>query len=265
MLVGADLGPGAPTVTFETKVWEGDFRTVLDEERLGRAIAHNSWSFTTRVVYVNNVDNPSRVLRLARRLVAAGVLDDVVLVDEHATAALNHFGVSRSDLGRGYVYSISELVGLFLCETDYLLHFAGDSTIRQPADWMPAALDLLGRRPDVAVVNLSWTPDRSAVEAESFARDGDFLLGYGFSDQMYLVRSSDFKQPIYGESHPDSQRYPEYGGELFEKRVDAWMRRRQRLRATWTPGHYVHENIAAPQRSLARRVVRKAVRVSRTL
>ncbi len=260
MVVGDESAP-APSITFETKVWEGDYRIVLDEVRLGRAIAHNSWSFASRIVYVNNVDNSRRVLQRGRRLVDNGVLDDVVLVDDHAQAALDHFGLSKSDLGRGYVYSISELVSLFLCETDYLLHFAGDTMLREPADWVPPALDLLGRRPDVAVVNVSWTPDVRLVEAESSARDGDFLLGYGFSDQMYLVRSAEFEQRIYAESHPDSARYPEYGGELFEKRVDAWMRNHKKLRATWTASHYVHENIRHP-RSAAQLALAKVMRVA---
>lgn len=235
-----------PTVTFETKVWEADYRVVLTEQRLAAAVSRNCFQFERRVVHVNNVDNPRAVRRRARSLVDAGFVDDVVFVEDHATSALDHFGLAESDLGRGYVYSISELVSLYLATTDYVLHFAGDTILSEPYDWLPAALDLLRRRTDVAVVNASWTADLAAVEAESDERDGDFLLGYGFSDQMYLVRSSEFSERIYGESHPASDRYPDYGGELFEKRVDSWMRNHQRRRATWTGGHYAHENIRAP-------------------
>ena len=227
-------------------MWEGDYRVVLTEERLAAAVGHNCFPFATRVVYVNNVDNPRAVHRRAQVLVDAGVVDDVVFVEDHANSALDHFGLTAADLGRGYVYSISELVSLHLATTDYVLHYAGDTVLSQRFDWLPGALDLLARRQDVAVVNASWTPDLAAVEAESEERDGDFLLGYGFSDQMYLVRTSEFSQRIYGESHPASDRYPDYGGELFEKRVDSWMRNHQRLRATWAGGHYAHENIRAP-------------------
>ncbi|PKH37659.1 hypothetical protein SAMN05192575_101671 [Nocardioides alpinus] len=258
----AEVGPTGPTVTFETKVWEGDYRTILDRARLDAVISHNSWDFTARIVHVNNVDDPDQALSIGRALVADGVLDEVVLVDEHATDALNHFGLTRNDLGRGYVYSISELVSLYLCRTDYLLHLSGDTTPSGRVDWIPSALELLERRPEIAVANLSWTPDLSMVEAESSGRDGEFLLGYGFSDQMYLVRAAEFGQRIYGETHPASERYPEYGGELFEKRVDAWMRNHQRLRATWTSGHYVHENIR-PAPSRMRRVLGRVKRATR--
>ena len=236
----------APSVTFETKVWEEDFRVVLDGARLERAVGFNCYEFASRVVYVNNVDNPRAVGRRGRSLVANGVLDEVVFVEDHAQSALDHFGITREDLGRGYLYSISELVSLFLSRTDYVVHFAGDTLLSRPLPWLPPALDLLRRRPDVAVVNVSWTSELSAVALEAQSRDGDFLLGYGFSDQMYLVRTSEFSRRMYSESHPASERYPEYGGELFEKRVDSWMRNHGRLRATWTGGHYVHENIRLP-------------------
>lgn len=232
-----------PAVTFETKVWEGDYRTILDARRLDYAVSSNRFPFTSRQVFVNNVDDPQHAMRLGRRLVSDGVVDDVVLVEEHAAATLAHFDLTREELGRGYVYSISELVSLFLCRTEYLLHFSGDTLLSEPCDWMSDALEILARRADVAVVNLSWTADLGAVESESVARDGGFLLGYGFSDQMYLVRAPEFADRIYGESHAASERYPEYGGELFEKRVDAWMRNHGRLRATWMGSHYEHANI----------------------
>ena len=53
---------------------------------------------------------------------------------------------------------------------------------------------------------------------------------------------SDFKDRIYYEHHPDSQRYPAYGGELFEKRVDAWMRTNGFLRCTYKHGSYIPRN-----------------------
>lgn len=252
----------APGVSVETKVWEGDWRVVLDPAWIEAVVTRSRFDFARRTVFVNNVDAPPRVLRRARRLVDAGLVDDVVLVEEHADDALARFGLTREALGRGYVYSISELVSLHLCRTEHLLHFSGDSLLAQPYDWVPAALDLLERRPEVAVVNASWTPDLAAVEAESSDRDAEFLLGQGFSDQMYLVRTTDLARPVYGETHPASERYPAYGGELFEKRVDAWMRNHDRLRATWTGGHYVHENIR-PAPSLRRRVVGRVGRALR--
>jgi hypothetical protein len=66
-------------------------------------------------------------------------------------------------------------------------------------------------------------------------------VGFGFSDQCFLVRTADFRAPIYNELNDLSARYPGYGGELFEKRVDAWMRNHGFLRATFKHGTYLHE------------------------
>jgi hypothetical protein len=69
---------------------------------------------------------------------------------------------------------------------------------------------------------------------------------------MYLVKTADFKAPIYNETHPESERYPEYGGELFEKRVDSWMRRHDYQRLTFKHGSYIHKNF--PKNRLKRKM-----------
>ena len=104
------------------------------------------FSFAHRVVFINNVDSPRRVLQQAERLVAAGVIDQAVLMD-HAESALQHFGLTAAALGRGYVYSISELVSLSLAQSEYVLHFAGDSLLAEPCEWLTPSLELLEKRP----------------------------------------------------------------------------------------------------------------------
>ena len=47
---------------------------------------------------------------------------------------------------------------------------------------------------------------------------------------MLLGKHHDFKAPIYNEANPVSERYPKYGGETFEKRVDSWIRNHKYLR-----------------------------------
>jgi hypothetical protein len=93
------------------------------------------------------------------------------------------------------------------------------------------------------VANLTWNANYTEAEAESFSSDDDFFIGYGFSDQNYLVRTSDFRSPdVYHETNPESARYPGYGGELFEKRVDSWMRNHDYYRLTYRHGAYEHRN-----------------------
>ena len=57
------------------------------------------------------------------------------------------------------------------------------------------------------------------------------------------MRTSDFRAPIYGRWHPSSARYPTYGLDGFERRVDSWMRSEGYLRATYRHASYQHRNL----------------------
>lgn len=226
-------------VTYETKVWEGDWRKVLRPECLGTNIARCNMPLK-RTVLINNVDNPTIVADHCNNLHALGLIDLYVQVDHYALSALTHFELKAADFGDGYRYSIAELVSIYTCQTPYLLHFSGDSMISPdtPPDWLSKAIRVLESNPVIACVNLSWNNRHDEVAANSFAEDDDCFYGYGFSDQMYLIRTKDFIFPIYSNTHPGTAAH--HHGEIFEKRVDAWMRCTHRPRATLKLGSYIH-------------------------
>ena len=245
------------TITFETKVWEGDWQALLLAHRLERMIARSGHDFARRVVHINNVDEPRHAIAAAERLVARGVLTEFVVVADHAQAALDFFGVSKDSFGRGYIYSIAELVALYLCRTDYLLHYSGDSMPGRGGAWIDRAIARMQADRGIKVANPTWSGRYDEARAESSSEDDAFFIGQGFSDQCYLVPTADFRAPIYGESHPDSERYPVFADNLFEKRVDAWMRTHGHRRITWKHGSYRHRNIRGapgPLRRLGGRI-----------
>jgi hypothetical protein len=172
------------------------------------------------------------------------VLSEYINVEEHAQNALDHFELSKESLGSGYYYSIAELVSLYLSKTDYLLHFSGDSLIAKEThkNWLELGLRVLEADPQVKVVNLSWDKYCKKEIEEKISETADYWNSIGFSDQMYLVRTEDFRGKIYNHHHPYSDRYPKYGGELFEKRVDSWLRVNEFYRATLKNGRYIHRN-----------------------
>ena len=235
------------SLTVETKVWEKDWRFILKKGLIKKVMLGLGQSASKRLLLINNVDRPTEVARYADQLIHEGVLDDYLFVDDYASAALDFFKITKDDLGKGYYYSIAELVSIFLCETDYLAHFSGDTVGQDgmPSNWFDTAVELLIERPDVSVVNLAWDLKFSEVDKDAMFLEEIFAYGYGFSDQMYVIRSMEFKDQIYSYSHPDSDRYPKYGGELFEKRVDSWMRVENRLRATSRKCGYRHANFPA--------------------
>lgn len=250
-------------VTFETKCWENDWRHILHPSRLELLARRNTFPFRERVLMVNNVKRLSLVCRHAERATATGAFSKYVVVEEHAREALDYFGLSRAELGIGYKYSIAELVSIFLCRSEYLCHFAGDCIPTGPEDWIAPSLELMSRDARIKVCNPAWDYDEAKSEA---AEENDlFYIGYGFSDQCYLVRTTDFQDRIYGETHPNSKRYPEYGGELFEKRVDSWMQNHRYLRATSKHASFLHRNWSKAPPSKMERLKHRMVRLSFSL
>jgi hypothetical protein len=232
---------GTPSVSFETKCWEQDWEVLLKTDRLEQMIRRNCFDFSRRVLIINNVDHPAEVMGHAQAAVDRGVLTAFYLVADHADDALRFLQIERDTFGPGYVYSIAELVGVYLCTTDFLLHFSSDSMLRDPIDWVTPTVATLSRVPQLGAGNPMWHHEWPG--RESVGQDSNFYVGRGFSDQCYLVRTADLRAPVYNEKHPWSERFPQYGGELFEKRVDSWMLNHKYFRLTYKHARYDHENI----------------------
>lgn len=232
------------TITLETKVWENDWELILKTSRLKELVNRCKHQFDKKILYINNVKDPLEVESYAQRWIDKGVIDQFVHVHEHADAALAFFNLSKEKLGKGYYYSIAELVSIYLTETTHLLHFSSDAIPEKniPLNWLNQGIQILQENPQIKVFNLTWDKKYNEAQNESVSEDSNAYLGYGFSDQMYLIRTADFKAHIYEEVNAASERYPSYGGELFEKRVDSWMRNHQFLRATYKHGSYLHQN-----------------------
>jgi hypothetical protein len=237
-------------VTFETKCYEKDWEILLKTGRLEAMISRNCYEFAERILYINNVLDPDKVRRYADLLTERGVISGHVLVDDYADEALAFFGLGRDSFNGGYYYSIQELVGIYLCRTEYLLHFSGDSLLDGPFSWIEKGISVLERDRRIRTVNCVWNRKYDEARDNAVEKTADFMIGSGFSDQCYLLRTSDFKARIYEENNPASERFPRYGGELFEKRVDAWARNNGYLRATYKHGSYLSKNF--PRHKLLR-------------
>ena len=246
-----------PTVTLETKCWEHDWRHILEGEWLRLLAERNTYPFSEKILMINNVRKLSVVSKYAERAIQQGWLTKYIIVEEHAAEALDFFSISRESLGVGYCYSIAELVGIFLCRSDFLLHYAGDCMPAAASDWVSRAMRLMSQDSRIKVCSLYPGEDHGGAKPDLLGETEDFYIGQGFSDQCYLVRTEDFRRRIYNESHPASARYPKYGGELFEKRVDSWLRNHVHLAASFKHAHYVHKNWPLPPLARLHRKLRK--------
>jgi hypothetical protein len=234
------------SVTFETKVWEKDYEIILKSGRLNKVIQRCHYPFQEKKLFINNVSDLYKVQKLADQLIHHSVIDQYIVVEDYAKEALDFFALTKENLGKAYYYSIAELVSIYLCKTQYLLHFSGDSIPMRNhhPQWLNHLIEKLESSPEISVANLLWNNKNNEAEHEALKKDALFYIGYGFSDQMYLIRTNEFRQKIYNEINNASNHYPSYGGELFEKRVHSYMLNHQRLRATYIHSSYKHRNFS---------------------
>ncbi len=225
---------------------------MLKTTHLDQMVANCNYPFARRQLIINNVRDEERVQSLAAQKVRARVVDDVFCVSEYAQRALNEYCITDGFAG-GYNYSIAEIVGIYCCTTKYLLHFSSDSYIPKEfcnSDWIRRAIAIMEERPDIVVANPTWNYEWENAKAESDNEMDGFYVGYGFSDQCYLINTEVFKGNIYNYHHRESLRYPEYGGELFEKRIDSFMRCNGLHRITAKDVSYISRNITFVQKCL---------------
>lgn len=239
---------GSQRVTFETKCYEKDWQSLICKGQIEKMIDHCNYEFEKRVLYINNVSDYKKVKKAADKLVGRKIIDRYVIVKELADFALETLGIDGNSFNGGYYYSIAELVSIYLCTTDYLLHFSGDSLIEKiNKDWISSAISLFEKENRIIVANPLWDNKYDEAKRESFEEDDNWWYSYGFSDQCYLIKAKMFQSKIYNESNKLSNRYPAYGGELFEKRVDSYLRNHNYVRITNKQVSYFHQNIKINQ------------------
>jgi hypothetical protein len=244
-------------LTFETKVWEKDWEYILKDGYLETMISNCNYKFEKKHLIVNNVNNRSVVEKHCKEKIQTGVIDAYFFVEDFANEVLTHFDISLDSFKGGYYYSIAELVGIFKCKTKFLLHFSSDSYIEDKSNWISSAIEIMNEDKNIFVANPTWNKRYDEAENEKVGEIKDFYIGYGFSDQCYLIRTDDFNNEIYNEKNIESNRYPQYGGELFEKRVDAFMRNNQKFRITHKHSSYISKNF--PKSWIVRKVLRKYI------
>ena len=95
------------TITFETKVWENDWKIMLKTNRIKQMIDRCHHSFDEKILYINNVHDVDAVRRAADLLVKNQTITKYVEVDQYANETLEFFSLSKEKLGKGYYYSIA--------------------------------------------------------------------------------------------------------------------------------------------------------------
>ncbi len=233
-----------PRVCIETKCWQGDYKTILHSGYLSEIFNRNLYPFDNRILFINNISPTHWTLigDLANDRLLDKEIDSFYFVDNYVDSALIRFKLTKESLGCGYVYSSAELVSLITMkeQADFIVHYSSDSILERKYDWITLALELFDKHHDLLVVNPCWNGRYYEAKNESIAEHSTHYLGYGFSDQCYMVKVNSIISADLNCTHPASDRYPRHGGESFEKRVDSFMRTNGLLRATLKDISYIH-------------------------
>jgi hypothetical protein len=244
-------------VDFVVNTFERTYRTVLAPGFMEGVIRSHCFPFAKRVLLINNVEDRDGAARMAQTLRQRGEITEFYFVSDLLDATLRAAGLTRKEIEPNVHYTDCSLVAIFLKGSDYVVYCDADVRLKPPCDWISPSLSIMERDPRIAVTNPNWQQQTLAAEAREF--ENGFGIGYGFSDQLYMVRRSEFAQPIYSFNAPISLRYPmSECGRIFEQRVDSYMRVKRRMRATFTAVSYEHKDHASYPRLTSRTRLVKA-------
>lgn len=252
-------------VSLFVNCFERDYRQVLAPGFMRAKASQFEFPFHRVVVTLNNILDPEDARARARSAVQTGEIDEFVEVAKLLPKALEVSGLRESDLGLIRHYMDFALVAVTHALPDYLLYCCAEVDLVTPFDWISDAVGKLESDRRLLVANPSWASDPAGAERESHWRDGDHWVGPGFSDQCFLADSTRLAAPIYNYKHEAGSRYPMSDiGDIFEKRVDAYMRHNGLLRISDSRVFYTHAGVEGqgyPRLPLVRRILRRGARL----
>ncbi|QGF23888.1 hypothetical protein [Raineyella fluvialis] len=258
---------GNSPVEFVINCFERNIDLVTRPGFLTAAVGQHRFDFDTRTLLVNNVNDRDAAATLAQAAVDRGEVDRFFFVQDLFPKGLEATGLRARHFGRYLHWSDCCVAALVLPGPDLLCYVDVDLTLAQPFDWISPALEVMRSDPRVAVGNPTWKmlDGRSSARDEADEEGTGHVLGYGFSDQVFLLRRSVFTRRLLPRwlplwvACPASCRYPAvHRGFFFEQVVDGFMRRHGLLRVTVLGASFQPIPVSTyPARTLCERVRRK--------
>jgi len=221
-----------PSIAFQTSCYEKSYKHLLKNGVLNHYLSlFQDIDFEEKTVIVNNVSDHNNIKSLFKNFNNI----DFIFSEKNPETVLSFFNLSLLDFQIGLYYSIQHFTGIYYTQCDYLFHVSEDCGIDNlDSNFIKESVEMLESNEKYIIAMPRWCEDDNAIEKTEPESD-KFFIQYGFTDQIYIIKTKKFKEDIYHYSHPMSERYPKYGGECFEKRIDSFMRCNQ---------HYgvVHKN-----------------------
>lgn len=192
-----------PEVELSITCWERTYERVLSPGFFPAIEKANRYRFAKRIVVINNVNDRREAVTRAERLVADGEIDGYRLVEKELDAALRRTGISLRHLRPLEYYTNHFLVAVAAEGPRFLVCWDADAKLDAPVNWVGPCVDLMSHRPDILVGQPGWR-DRWSMDGERLDTAGDFDLGYGFTDHVFLVDRARLAGPVYRRVAPAS-------------------------------------------------------------
>ncbi|PSL23693.1 hypothetical protein [Chitinophaga ginsengisoli] len=236
------------TVSFFTVCYEGDWERILKENRLERIIRQCNYHFFEKGLIINNVKDRSLVERYAEEAVKKGIIDVYFFSEDYSDKILSEFSIKRSsfrlDFYDGYYYSIGPLTAVYNAKGKYLLYFTGDCLIEtHSVPWISESIERMEADKQIFVASARGADTEPECNHHAIGEDESYIYTNGFSDQCFLVETRRLRDKIYNHYHYYTERYPIYGGDLFERRVNGYMCGNQLSRIVKKGAFYSHEKL----------------------
>ena len=182
------------SVTFATSCWERDWDILLRTKFLQNKIERNDYDFAKKALIINNVNNRVKVEKFAIEAVDKGVISDYFFVEDYIDEALEYFELTKEALGKGYHYSNHELASVYLCKTNYLLFFTGDTSLTKKS-LVQSALAEFEKNPEYKVSNLFGITSLMTQKSKRQVKSKIFMLALAFQTNVSWSEPLTSKHP----------------------------------------------------------------------
>jgi hypothetical protein len=221
--------------------YEGTQEKVLSKIFIHEVLNQNKYNFKNVFIVINNVRDKRSIAKKAGKLKKEGVINGYFFVEDYIDKVLKFVKIKKGDLEPILHYSDWALVSIYISKSAYLLHWDPDVYLERSIDWVSPSLDKMMSKRSFMVASPLLKGSSGVMRHESYQEDENYFYNDDFSDQIFLVRKKDFLRPIYGHNHIYSLRFPlAHIGSVFEKRIDSYMKRQNKIRIIFKKVPYLH-------------------------
>jgi hypothetical protein len=257
-------------ITFASNCYEKDYKYIMNTDWAGKLfLSDDRGAFDYRMMSIGNVNSREKVLEEIKKTGFNKYEIDFYFSDDFAENVYRTYEkCSRSSFVRkvslwkrlkvlirdkkwisksydGYNYGIGCMCAILRCKTEWLLYCTEDVILSPDLTWIHEAVKIMNENDNFFVANPLWNDDIQNIEKQSEGEIEDFYIGQGFSDQCFLINAKRLKNiaGLYAEKNDVSEKYyPYYGGNCFERRINAYMRNHDLKRLTYKYASYNHDD-----------------------